>query len=141
MTEEERQRAEQLQPRQVTNQTVHGKMKFLQKYYHRGAFFQNEEDELYKRDITVATGEDVIDKTILPKVMQVKNFGRRSRTKYTHLVDQDTTLRPARAADAQAGGFQYERVRSEFGPPVVRPGFHAAMKQSFERPSAHKRKR
>ena len=37
------------------------------------------------------TLEDHFDKTVLPKAMQVKKFGRAERTKYTHLVDQDTT--------------------------------------------------
>ena len=46
---------------------------------------------MYQRDFSGATLEDQFDKTVLPKVMQVKNFGRSGRTKYTHLVDQDTT--------------------------------------------------
>lgn len=46
---------------------------------------------MYRRDFSQPTLEDHFDKTILPKVMQVKNFGRSGRTKYTHLVDQDTT--------------------------------------------------
>jgi len=46
---------------------------------------------MYKRDFSGATLEDQFDKTVLPKVMQVKNFGRSGRTKYTHLADQDTT--------------------------------------------------
>ena len=51
----------------------------------------NEDDEVLKRDFTEPTLEDHFDKTVLPKIMQVKNFGRSGRTKYTHLVDQDTT--------------------------------------------------
>ncbi|KAH9947396.1 splicing factor, Prp19-binding domain-containing protein [Amylocystis lapponica] len=67
-----------------------GQQKFLQKYWHKGAFHQDEEI-LQRHDFTEAT-ESTVDVSVLPKVMQVKNFGKRSRTKYTHLLDQDTTV-------------------------------------------------
>jgi len=76
--------AEALQPREKK------KWRFLQKYYHKGAFYQ-EEEVVKEIDYAEPTLEDRFDKTILPKVMQVKNFGRAGRTKWTHLVDQDTT--------------------------------------------------
>ncbi|XP_006454544.1 hypothetical protein AGABI2DRAFT_182515 [Agaricus bisporus var. bisporus H97] len=72
-----------------------GQQKFLQKYWHKGAFHQDEEI-LKRHDFTEAT-ESTVDVSLLPKVMQVRNFGKRSRTKYTHLLDQDTT--------AGTGGF------------------------------------
>ena len=114
------------------------KWKFLQKYYHKGVFYMDEEstgqvgtsvlastsssgsaipsasyyapnakqneneDENAKnlaeknldarlRDYSGATLEDNFDRESLPAVLQVKKFGMRGRTKYTHLADQDTT--------------------------------------------------
>ncbi|KAG6415998.1 hypothetical protein SASPL_123419 [Salvia splendens] len=98
MTEEERREWERKNPK-PTSQSKQ-KWRFMQKYYHKGAFFQSNADDhagtagahsIYTRDFSDPTGEDKMDKTILPKVMQVKHFGRSGRTKWTHLVNEDTT--------------------------------------------------
>lgn len=74
--------------------------RFMQKYYHRGCFFAESPDDarqttavsdIFSRDFSAPTGEDKMDRTVLPKVMQVRNFGRRGRTKWTHLSNEDTT--------------------------------------------------
>ncbi|CAN8027838.1 unnamed protein product [Ixodes persulcatus] len=128
MTEEERRAELRANPRVVTNKASKGKYKFLQKYYHRGAFFLEQEDNVYKRDFSAPTLEDHFDKTILPKVMQVKNFGRSGRTKYTHLVDQDTTLFDSPWMSETAQNLKFHANQA------------GGMKQVFDRPTAKKRK-
>jgi len=84
-------------------------MRYLQRYYHAGAFFSDSRDEsLFSRDFQQATGEDrTVDRSLLPKVMQVKKFGIKGRTKYTHLTDQDTSRRK------EGGGGQEPTITAE----------------------------
>merc|ERR1719150_1412031 len=124
MTEEERRYELKNNPRQITNKAAKGKYKFMQKYYHRGAFFLDKEEGILKRDNTAATLEDKFDKTVLPKVMQVKNFGRSGRTKYTHLVDQDTTQFDAAWSQESASNSKF--INQHAG----------GMRQVFARPAA-----
>ncbi|KAB7498420.1 Microfibrillar-associated protein 1 [Armadillidium nasatum] len=127
MTEDERRLELRNNPKVVTNKAVKGKYKFLQKYYHRGAFFLSEEQDVFKRDFSGATLDDHFDKTILPKVMQVKNFGRSGRTKYTHLVDQDTTSFDSPWASDTQMNHKFSNT------------FAGGMKQVFDRPTSKKR--
>ena len=122
LTEEEKRLEMRMNPKQITNKAAKGKYKFLQKYYHRGAFYLAEEENLLRRDYSGATLEDRFDKSVLPKVMQVKNFGRSGRTKYTHLVDQDTTEFDRSWVQETAANLKFQMHHA------------GGMKQTFERP-------
>ena len=124
MTDAERRQEFRNAPKIVTNKSTKGKYKFMQKYYHKGSFYMEKEENLFKRDFAKATLEDHFDKSVLPKVMQVKNFGRSGRTKYTHLLAQDTTEfdSPWALDTPQNIKFQLNHA--------------AAMKSNFERPSS-----
>ncbi|CAL8077708.1 unnamed protein product [Orchesella dallaii] len=123
LTEEERRLEMKLKPKQILNKASKGKYKFLQKYYHRGVFFLDKEEDVFRRDFSQPTLEDHFDKTILPKVMQVKNFGRSGRTKYTHLVDQDTTNFESAWVGETAQNMKFHHTNA------------AGVRQNFDKPS------
>ena len=73
-----------------------GKMGYLQKYFHRGAFFQDDAkaEGLDRRDIMGSRyQDDVSNRELLPQYMQIRDMtllGRKGRTKYKDLKSEDT---------------------------------------------------
>ncbi|TPX60361.1 hypothetical protein PhCBS80983_g01828 [Powellomyces hirtus] len=106
------------------------KHRFMQKYFHKGAFFVDDDSvgkALEERDFAQPTLEDKFDKSVLPSVMQVKNFGRAGQTKWTHLTDQDTS-------NMESPWFQKTDVNKRT---LSKQG---GMKQGFDKPTAKRRK-
>jgi microfibrillar-associated protein 1 len=104
----------------------------MQKYYHKGAFGTGDdkiEIALDKTDGGAPTLEDHFDYTSLPQVMQVKNFGLRGRTKYTHLTDQDTTEHGKNSAWNKKEGVPQSVLKKMGG-----------MQKGFANPAAKKQK-
>lgn len=66
---------------------------FMQKYYHKGIFFQDTDDPLFNRDYNIGVGTDNFDKSGLIRRLQVRRGEehKRGRSKYTHLGEEDTT--------------------------------------------------
>lgn len=103
MDESERLKEDYARKKEVDEQREknRGTMDFMQKYYHKGAYFQDE--DILKRNYNVATAEEHRDKSVLPKSLQVRTgeLGRASRTKWTHLTAEDTTGKDSPWFDAQ----------------------------------------
>lgn len=90
MTEEERRKIDQEKMDEWMSQPK-SDHKFLQKYYHKGAFYQEEHKEILARDYNEATGKDRSDKDVLPEILQVRDFGKKGKGKWKHLTAEDTT--------------------------------------------------
>ena len=92
--EEENKRLEEEGIRKKKQEHVQGT--FLQKYFHKGIFYLDDEsiqspDDIRNRDFHAPTERDMVNKLAMPKVMQVRDFGKKSQSKWTYLRNEDTT--------------------------------------------------
>lgn len=75
---------------------------YMQRYYHKGAFYMDEDTlKQDKNDVrhraadyaSAKTGQDKINRKAMPEVMKVKKFGFANQGKYQGLAKEDTTDR------------------------------------------------
>jgi microfibrillar-associated protein 1 len=98
-----------------------GQAGFMQKYHHKGAFFQDDEEmaEISKRDIMGAKFQDDSgNREILPQYMQIRDMtklGRKGRTKYKDLKAEDTGRWGAEDDRRGGPGYGGDRYQSKEG--------------------------
>ncbi|KAI4290228.1 MAG: hypothetical protein L6R35_000481 [Caloplaca aegaea] len=97
LTNEEREAEDQeFLEQQKEDREGKGKMGYMQKYFHKGAFFQDDAkaEGLDRRDIMGSRyQDDVVNRELLPQYMQIRDMtklGRKGRTKYKDLKSEDT---------------------------------------------------
>ncbi|RKF55811.1 putative micro-fibrillar-associated protein 1 [Erysiphe neolycopersici] len=112
LTVEERKREDdEYIAKQKEEKEGRSKMSYMQKYYHKGAFYQEEAEAqgLLQRNIMGAKIQDEVDREILPKYFQQRDLskiGKKGATKYRDLKSEDT---------GQWGQFDYKSHRNGFG--------------------------
>ncbi|KAF2022983.1 hypothetical protein EK21DRAFT_81838 [Setomelanomma holmii] len=72
-----------------------GEMQYMQKYFHKGAFFTDELKELGvdRRNFMGARFEDQTSREVLPEFMQIRDMtklGKKGRTRYKDMKTEDT---------------------------------------------------
>ncbi|KAN0067760.1 Splicing factor, Prp19-binding domain containing protein [Elaphomyces granulatus] len=97
LTTEEREREdrEYLAKQQEERDTNRGQTGFMQRYFHKGAFFRDELERggLDKRKVMGTRFADDVSRETLPQYMQIRDMtklGKKGRTKYKDLRAEDT---------------------------------------------------
>ncbi|KAI1432660.1 splicing factor, Prp19-binding domain-containing protein [Xylaria sp. CBS 124048] len=132
LTEEERKAEDEaFLARQKDEKDAKGKMSYMQKYFHRGAFYQDDEvaESLAKRDIMGSRfADDVKNRELLPKSLQMRDMtklGKKGASKYRDLKSEDTgrwgefrDSRPGRDSNHSNVDDRYksDRYREKSGP-------------------------
>ncbi|OII76280.1 hypothetical protein cand_006780 [Cryptosporidium andersoni] len=91
---------------------VRHKYLYMQKYYHKGSFFQDKNEPLYNRDFNLPTEEDKVDKTIFPKILQLRRgqLGKSGQSKHKTLRDEDTMSRTSLFYEA----YKYNNISGKY---------------------------
>lgn len=127
LTAEEREKedAEYLAAQKEERESGRGKAGFMQRYHHKGAFFQDEEvakEILARRDLMGGKFVDEVqNREALPEYMQIRDMtklGKKGRTKYKDLKAEDTGRwadygRSERKRDGFGAGIDDERFRPD----------------------------
>lgn len=99
-----------------------GNMAYMQKYFHKGAFFQDDEvaEQLRQRDIMGSRFADQSSKDVLPEYLQIRDankIGKKGRSRYRDMKSEDTgrwgefgDRRPRGDGSGHGGG---DRFRSD----------------------------
>ncbi|KAJ6790201.1 hypothetical protein PWT90_08007 [Aphanocladium album] len=97
-----------------------GKMGFMQKYFHKGAFFRDEAEAagLLQRDLMGARiADDVRNREALPEYLQRRDMtklGRKGATKYRDMRSEDTGSWGAAQQERRGGGrFEDDRFKPD----------------------------
>ncbi|KAI1406885.1 splicing factor, Prp19-binding domain-containing protein [Hypoxylon sp. FL1857] len=132
LTEEERKAEDEaFLAKQKEEKEAKGKMSYMQKYFHKGAFYRDEAETegLANRDIMGSRfADDVKNRELLPKALQMRDMtklGKKGATKYKDLKSEDTgrwgdirDTRPGKEFDRYNVDerFKSDRAREASGP-------------------------
>ncbi|KAI1762990.1 splicing factor, Prp19-binding domain-containing protein [Hypoxylon sp. FL1150] len=132
LTEEERKAEDEaFLAKQQEEKDAKGKMSYMQKYFHKGAFYREEAEAegLVNRDIMGSRfADDVKNRELLPKALQMRDMtklGKKGASKYRDLKSEDTgrwgdirDTRPGKEFDRYNvdDRFKSDRARDASGP-------------------------